>query len=197
MGHRKAQLEERVSSLEKQIDVREDEIRRLHTLYEGGQNLEKLNLKYLQTNNEKAVQKLHNQVEFLNKENHRLQRSVDHLSGGDKGVVDEIQELRKEIQDLSFENSSLRKDLKECSRLLKDYQEQDFENKKKPLSLEEEQKLNSAHERISELEGENERLKGDMQKLDQLRAAYNADKKAFTEKIDDLEAKVKGSGSAK
>lgn len=36
------------------------------------QNLEKLNLKFQYEQNEKAVQKLQNQVDFLNRENDKL-----------------------------------------------------------------------------------------------------------------------------
>jgi len=65
--------------------------------------LEKLNLKYLQETNGRTVSKLENQVDFLNKENHRLQQQVD-LLRGDKTVVDEIGLLKQEINDLAFEN---------------------------------------------------------------------------------------------
>lgn len=69
---RKLELEETLHQMEKQVIVREEEIKRLHSLYEGGQNLEKLNMKYLQDTNEKTLTKLQNQVDFLNKENHKL-----------------------------------------------------------------------------------------------------------------------------
>jgi len=36
MQKRKSELEERITEVEKQVSVREDEIRRLHTLYQGG-----------------------------------------------------------------------------------------------------------------------------------------------------------------
>ena len=72
-------------------------------MYEGGQNLEKMNMKYIQETNEKIVNKLENQVDFLNKENQKLQQQVDILRG-DKTVVDEIGDLKKEIDELSFAN---------------------------------------------------------------------------------------------
>ena len=40
---------------------------------------------------------------------------------------------------------------------------------------------------IKELTLENERLRRDLEKVTSLRAAYNADKKAYHEKIGDLE----------
>ena len=72
-------------------------------MYEGGQNLEKMNMKYLQETNEKIVNKLESQVDFLNKENHKLQQQVDILRG-DKPVVDEIGSLKQEIDELQFIN---------------------------------------------------------------------------------------------
>jgi hypothetical protein len=36
MSKKKKEVEERFTQLEKQIEVREAEIKRLHTLYEGG-----------------------------------------------------------------------------------------------------------------------------------------------------------------
>lgn len=77
-------------------------------------------MKYLQDTNEKTLSKLQNQVDFLNKENHKLSAQVD-LLRGDKTVVDEISLLKGEINDLTFENQTLRKDLKECTQLLKDF----------------------------------------------------------------------------
>jgi hypothetical protein len=52
--------------------VREDEIKRLQKLYEGGQNLEVLSVRHTHETNEKTIGKLANQVDFLNKENHNL-----------------------------------------------------------------------------------------------------------------------------
>ena len=44
--------------MEKQLTVREEEIKRLHNLYEGGANLEKLNVRYVHETNEKTIAKL-------------------------------------------------------------------------------------------------------------------------------------------
>lgn len=69
---KKADVEVKLETLEKQVDIREQEIQRLHTLYEGGQNLERLNIRFVHETNEKTIAKLQNQLEFVNKENHRL-----------------------------------------------------------------------------------------------------------------------------
>jgi len=89
-------------------------------VYEGGQNLEKLNVRFVHETNEKTIAKLQNQLEFVNKENHRLTQQINFLKGG-KTVLDEIQTMKKEITDITFENQTLRKDLQECSKLVADY----------------------------------------------------------------------------
>jgi hypothetical protein len=79
-------------------------------LYEGGHNLETLNIKYTHECNSQTISKLSNQVDFLNKENQRVYTQVDFLRG-DKAVMDEMGALKKEIKDLTFENSTVRRDL--------------------------------------------------------------------------------------
>lgn len=75
--------------------------------------------------NQKIVKKLNSQIDFVNKENHRLQTQLD-LFIKDKSVIDQIDRYRQSIDDLSFENQTLRKDLRELTTTLKDYQEADF-----------------------------------------------------------------------
>jgi uncharacterized coiled-coil DUF342 family protein len=70
--------------------------------------------------NQKIVQKLNSQIDFVNKENHRLQTQLD-LFIKDKSVIDQIDRYRQSIDDLSFENQTLRKDLRELTTTLKDY----------------------------------------------------------------------------
>lgn len=47
----------------------------------------------------------------------------------DKTVTDQIDQYRREIDDLAFENQTLRKDLRELTKTLKDYQEMEFKQK--------------------------------------------------------------------
>ena len=49
-----------MNTLEKMIEVREVEIKRMHDLYDGGQNLEKLNVRFVHESNEKTIGKLQN-----------------------------------------------------------------------------------------------------------------------------------------
>lgn len=67
-----AEAEAKIKQLSDAIEVRDNEIVRLSQLYQGGQNIEKLNMQYQQDVNEEAMTKLQNQVDFLLKENHRI-----------------------------------------------------------------------------------------------------------------------------
>lgn len=96
-------LEDSVKSLNSAVEVRDNEILRLGTLYQGGQNIDQINMKYQQEVNERNMQKLKNQVDFLNKENHRIQILLD-MHNGDRTVVDHMDLLKKEIDELTQEN---------------------------------------------------------------------------------------------
>ena len=77
-------------------------------------------MQYNQDMNQKIVSKLNSQIDFLNKENHRLTTQLD-LFLKDKSVVDHLDKYRKDIDDLTFENTTVRKDLRELTKTLKDY----------------------------------------------------------------------------
>jgi chromosome segregation ATPase len=113
-------LESKLRVLEESLETRDVEILRLGSLYQGGQNNEKLAMQYSQDLNKKIVQKLNNQIDFVNKENHRLQTQLD-LFIKDKSIIDHIDKYKADIDELSFENSTLRKDLRELTVRLKDY----------------------------------------------------------------------------
>ena len=122
----KCQEEEQFSNeLTAKIKIRDDEILRLHDLYTPAQNMEKMNLKYQYEQNEQAVIKLQNQVDFLNRENDKLQRSVDILKGDGDGNMAEAQyqAMKKDLDEISFENSTLKKDFQECKNLLRQTQD--------------------------------------------------------------------------
>jgi hypothetical protein len=75
------------------METRDVEILRLGQLYQGGQNNEKLSMQYNQDMNSKIVAKLNSQIDFVNKENHRMQTQLD-LFVKDKSVIDHIDRYR-------------------------------------------------------------------------------------------------------
>ena len=113
-------LEEKQRELNGAIEARDNEILRLSKLYQGGQNMDQLAQKYQQETNERNMQKLQNQVNFLNKENHRIQTILD-VNMGDRTAVDQMDLLRKEIDELTEENGQLRSDLRDLTTTLKDF----------------------------------------------------------------------------
>jgi uncharacterized membrane protein len=64
----------------------------------------------------------------LNKENHRIRTELE-VYQGDKSVADHLDQYRRELEDSNFENQTLRKDLKELTTTLKDFQEKEFRHK--------------------------------------------------------------------
>lgn len=186
------QLEQQLKTTESKIEARDNEIIRLSQLYQGGQNLEKLNLKYHQETNEKVVTKLQNQVDFLNKENHRIQTQLDFFTR-DKTVTDQIDQYRREIDDLAFENQTLRKDLRELTKTLKDYQEMEFKQKQLDKHRQDMAQAQTAEveRRLKECEIEKEKTQEERNRSEQMIAAYNADKSALSQRVQELERILK------
>lgn len=185
------ELEERCAGMETQIEARDNEIVRLGGLYQGGQNLEKLSLQYQQETAEKTVSKLQNQIDFLNRENHRLQTQVD-LFLKDKTIVDHLDQQRKEIDELTFENSTLRKDLRELTTVLKDFQEMQFKHKQEESKREETEKRvqEEIDRRLAECEDEKQKTAEERAKAESLRAAFHADKTALASRVQELESSL-------
>jgi len=75
-------------------------------------------LKYQMEQNETVISKLQNQVDFLNKENIKLDRQVQLLKGDENGkmALAQYDAMKKEIDELMFENTALRSDVQEGSR---------------------------------------------------------------------------------
>ncbi|CDW76514.1 centrosomal protein of 135 kda [Stylonychia lemnae] len=184
-------IENKLETLEKQLTVREEEIRRLHNLYEGGQNLEKLNVRFVHETNERTIAKLQNQIDFLNKENHRLAQQIDFLRGG-KPINDEIDNLRQQVNDLEFENDTLKRDIKEYVKLLKDFQEkeQEFMRLDQVKSEGELIAQRDLERKLQEVQSDHDKLKQEYERLQSVKGAYTADKKVFIDRINELEQQL-------
>ena len=149
-------------------------------------------MKYQQEVNEQTVTKLQNQIDFLNKENHRIQTQLDFFTK-DKSVTDHLEQQKKEIDELTFENQTLRKDLRELTTTLKDFQEVEYRQKQlDKLRIEQgHAQQQEIEQRLQELEHEKARTMEERNKAEQLRAAFNADKNALTERMQKLEEDLK------
>ena len=165
---------------------------RLSKLYQGGQNMDQLAQKYQHETNERTMQKLQNQVDFLNKENHRIQVLLD-ITNGDRAAVDQMDLLRKEIDELTQENGQLRSDLRELTATLKDFQEVEFKRKQQDVVRVEQAAFQQEeiNQRLRELELEKVRTAEERERAESLRAAFNADKQALQNRVQSLENELK------
>ena len=61
-------------------------------------------------------------MDFLNRENDKLQRQVDILKGDENGkmAAAHYDMMRKEVEELAFENRTLKKDYAECQRVYRE-----------------------------------------------------------------------------
>jgi len=177
--------------MEQQIQAREEEIARLNDLFQGGQQMERLNLQYVNDQNQKQLKNLENQVNFLNKDNRKLQEQNDFLKGDGK-AVERLQQLNRQLDDLAFENKTLKEDLKECTTLLKNYQLTDREHKEKQSvdKVREAELVEEFEQRLEEVRSEKEQIQQEYEKATSLRAAYNADREAFVDKVKKLQREI-------
>ena len=108
----KSEAEQRLKELESMIQERDREISRLNNLYMTTENLDKLNIEFTEKANGETISKLNSQLDYLNKENNRLQRNIDELKVKNKGNTGMYYENRKvwdKLEKLKEENADLRR----------------------------------------------------------------------------------------
>ena len=92
-----------------------------------------------------------------------------------------MEQQKREIDDLTFENQTLRKDLRELTTTLKDFQEVEYRQKQlDKLRIEQgHAQAEEIEKRLGELEFEKVKTQEERNKAEALRAAFNADKAAL------------------
>ena len=148
------------------MHIRDEEIKRLHNLYQGGANLEALSVKHTHETNERTIGKLANQVEFLNKENHQLQQQLLVLKGDTK-TIKTLDRYESEIRELEFEVMNLKKDKEEYQKIIREYQDREVFNahRTKELSNQEQLLEVKLEDRLKELQGERENLRSEQERM--------------------------------
>ena len=189
---RKAEVEDKLTQFEKQVHIRDEEIKRLHNLYQGGANLEALSVKHTHETNERTIGKLANQVEFLNKENHQLQQQLLVLRGDTK-TIKTLDRYEAEIRELEFEVSNLKKDKEQYQKIIREYEERETVNAHRTEELSNQEQILAVklEDRLKELQGERDTLRAEQERMNQVRAAYNADKRALVERVQELESALR------
>ena len=115
------------------------------------------------------------------------------ITNGDRAAVDQMDLLRKEIDELTQENGQLRSDLRELTNTLKDFQEVEFRRKQQDqLRVEQAStQQEEINQRLRELELEKVRTAEERERAESLRAAFNADKQALQGRVQSLENNLK------
>ena len=115
------------------------------------------------------------------------------ITNGDRAAADQMDLLRKEIDELTQENGQLRSDLRELTNTLKDFQEVEFRRKQQDqLRVEQASaQQEEINQRLRELELEKVRTAEERERAESLRAAFNADKQALQGRVQSLENNLK------
>ena len=108
----KSEAESRINDLEKMVQQRDKEINRLNNLYMTTENLDKMNLEFTQKANSDTISKLNQQLDYINKENNKLQKTIDDLkikNKGNTGMYIENRKVCDRIEKLKQTNNDLRR----------------------------------------------------------------------------------------
>ena len=119
----------------------------------------------------------------MNKENAKLERQVEILKGDSNGnmAMAQYDAMKKDIDDLMFENSTLQKDYKEATKVLaetqeklaqKVYEEHERQQKEREAALKMKQQQSVLEETQMKQAQSNEQNQN-------LRSAFNADRKVL------------------
>jgi len=184
-------VNENLKTLKGQIEVRDKEILRLQGLYEGGQNIDKLTSKYIEESKDETVTKLHNHLDFLNKENRRLENELKKYRPEDRSVLEV--NFKAMMSQMTKKNEQLETMIKEKDAIINSLNRaKEALNEKLNLTvkecegkcLSEQERSLSLSQQIKELET---RLSGTQKEMEgHLKAAYASDKKAYTGAMEDL-----------
>jgi chromosome segregation ATPase len=184
-------VNENLKTLKGQIEVRDKEILRLQGLYEGGHNIDKLTSKYIEESNDETIAKLHNHLDFLNKENRRLENELKKyrpedrsaLEASYKTMMSQMTRKNEQLSAIVKEKDAMINSLNKAKETLNDKLNQttkECEGK----CLDEQQRSLGLLQQIKELES---RLSGTQKEMEgHLKAAYASDKKAYTGAMEDL-----------
>ncbi|KAM3134438.1 hypothetical protein pb186bvf_013404 [Paramecium bursaria] len=175
--------EEKSKHYELQIDNREKEILRLKSKLDlNGTNIDKLTIDYQLEEAEKRVNRLQTQLDLLTEENTKLNHQLNDYKrdaerhSKKKKVVSSPQKSAKkdEISGIKSKISSI---------------EQELDLKNKELQTQQSQyqaQIQQFNEYVQELQEQNQELRAKASKAEQVIAAYQSDKSAFSRSLSEL-----------
>jgi len=195
----------KIEFLEKQMSYREQEIKRISGSYSTSDNIEELKIKYNADQLKMQIEKLNSQIDFLNKENHKFQETVNFHNLNCNAQA--IEKMDKNINNLKKENEKLKKEISENKNNInnngmKGNRKEDNDNNEnlnQKINLEEnmrlkkettqlKDKLSYASEIAESLKKENEKLK----QLNSENSSYvNTDRAALVKNLNLLKEEIK------
>lgn len=200
------ELENDLSMCRQKIDTWDKEIQRLSNLYEGGQTLPQLNVDYVSKQNKDTITKLNDQLDFVNRENHRLEGELESakrsMSEVD-GFIKDRKNMSSNLIDLEKKNSLLQAELRQMDTVIKTLKwEKTGENSDPnenasskaastvpyPEYVKEVSRGNELQGKVRELSDEVERLKAGLSEIGHVKSAYNSDKRAYSEALSNMKS---------
>jgi chromosome segregation ATPase len=186
------------TSWKKQLETREAEIRRLQGLYEGGQNLEKLAATHISEANDQLVQRLNNQIDFLNRENHKLQNELAICHPADRAAAAEAEAAQqRKVSQLLKKNEQIVSNVKELEKATDAAMREKAELQARLDTIEgecagrvqaETQKAEALEKLVSSLESQLAELRKSAESSTHIKAAYTSDKRAYADALETAKA---------
>lgn len=177
--------------MQSQIESREAEINRLSTLYEGGQNMSQLQVNHVTETNKQTLTKLQSQMDFINRENHRLEKEL----ADSKTEIQQVDQFIKDRKNMSAniisvdnKNKLLLAEMKQLQQTLRDTEQKSEENEhpNEGARLVDAFELEAEQRRSSNLIGQIDQLNSKITSLEiqikdnnHVQSAYNSDRKAY------------------
>ena len=131
MENDKSELEEKNKLHRETIEAREREISRLNLLANDGSNIDTISQAYNNEMTKANIQKLNNQIDFLNKKNQELEKELKNkneiLNTSEKYKLDRIQ-MSEKYNNLKKENSSLMENIQTMEGVIQELKDKVEEN---------------------------------------------------------------------
>jgi centrosomal protein CEP135 len=182
LSREKTSLEEQLVYMKDQVRRRDAELERVSSIVGQTVNLERIQAKYHQDSAVENIQRLNEKIDFLNKENLRLEQELEKaqkILSDTNGRVEQNQGLVNSVAELRAQNQALQKKVLELATL-----GNELESPSREQLNQSRFKIEELQNQISTLNLEIARLKEDANRSGMIQSAYNSDKKAFTEALD-------------
>lgn len=88
---------------------------------------------------------------------------------------------------------TLKKDKEEYQKVVRDYQDREALNAHRTQELSNQEQILAVklEDKLKELQNERDNLRSEQERMTQVRAAYNADKRALVERVQELESALR------